>query len=729
MKIAIHFEKIYSTPRINEPAYVSVPFAKGQLKNESKLALVQGSLLLPFQARVTARHSDGSVKFLFIRFQVNLPSNKSADLELYIDETPDITEYASCDKDCVYINLSNSSNHLFSDIKAFDRHYNGEIFEGPFLTDINGTAYIPTFEKWNTVESGQVCNIYSCNGVMTPCDNNNSLAVNGIQIETRLTTYTGKPWIDLSFRLINTSKEPLNIKLYTFNIKNESNYTPRTTVASSNYKTSFITSETGETVETEITSTALLNQANEHFAEVMYGTFFADITDKTDGITATVYQAFQNFPKAVRASRDGIEVLLVPQTSEVPVTLQSGMAVEQNIQLYFHKASEDLQSINNRSIIYQMPDRAHLSPLAYKACGFLPDIFPDTKDLDVENALIMGADSHSRAFGMMNWGDAPDPNYTSQGRGQGSLIWTNNEYDFPYACMLMYYRTGIRRFLDYALVAGRHQRDVDICHSTSDLLLLGGQWEHTKGHTLDGKIVCSHEWVEGLFECYHATADERFYEAAVGIGENVLGLLKLPMYRENGGLSARETGWALRTLTALYKETHDKKWIAPSDWIVSQFKEWFERYDGWLSPYTDNIVLRVPFMISIAVGSLMRYYREFPRDDIRVMIIDAVDDMIENCLLETGLFYYKEMPSLSRIAINPLPLEALTIAYELTKDTKYLEAGKYTYKLVTESLASGNGGGKKAIGDAVVVGSCGTKKFAQAFIPVATYYTALCKKK
>lgn len=62
----------------------------------------------------------------------------------------------------------------------------------------------------------------------------------------------------------------------------------------------------------------------------------------------------------------------------------------------------------------------------------------------------------------------------------------------------------------------------------------------------------------------------------------------------------------------------------------------------------------------------MRYYRAIPRDDIRTMILNAVDDMIENCLLENGLFYYKELPSLNRQGNNPLILEALAIAYELS---------------------------------------------------------------
>lgn len=241
-------------------------------------------------------------------------------------------------------------------------------------------------------------------------------------------------------------------------------------------------------------------------------------------------------------------------------------------------------------------------------------------------------------------------------------------------------------------------------------------------------MVCSHEWVEGLLDCYHLTGDVRFYETALGIGENVLRLLDTPAYQQNGGLNARETGWALRTLTALYRETFDSKWTEKSDWIVGQFKEWAERFGGWLAPYTDNTVIRVPFMISVAVGSLMRYYREFPREDIKNMILSAVDDMLENCVMDNGYFYYKELPSLSRVGNNPLVLEALAIAYELTGERRYLEAGKKTFDANIAGSAGMVGSEKRAIEDAVLVGNSPTKRFAQMMVPMAVYYSAIAKE-
>ena len=68
---------------------------------------------------------------------------------------------------------------------------------------------------------------------------------------------------------------------------------------------------------------------------------------------------------------------------------------------------------------------------------------------------------------------------------------------------------------------------------------------------MNGVLVPSHEWVEGFLDYYHLTGDERGLETALGIGENIMKLLDTPAYMVAGESNARETGWALRALTAL----------------------------------------------------------------------------------------------------------------------------------------------------------------------------------
>ena len=778
--IKLHFEKLYNRDRKAQPCYVSIPLKKGEVYPDTQVILKQEGKYLPVQKRSLSLHKDGSVRYLFLRFLADIPANNKTEVLCdFLDgerevplgayagggENADVGKEAYCyypltvEKSNAEYHVTNSklsfrikdnSAQLFEEVTLGGKYYKGEQFFGPVLTLAGEKQeHFMQYGNWQIVEEGPVCTVLSCKGRLTRnsksvdtgltkeergkldavlIEDNAEPFEEGILCEIRVTAYAERSHVDVQVRLVNATEVVQSMTSLEFGLKMpcaaESQI--RTCVAESNYKTDFLIGENGESVEKVITAEKLINQGNEHMAEVFYGTFFADWTDKQGGVCATIYQAQQNFPKAVTAARDGLILKLIPEDKGL-VSLQPGMAIEQCFQLYFHEAEEELQEINHQSTMYQMPDRPVLEPMVYEMSGLYPDIFvkKEKQNADVECALIMAGDNHTRSYGMLHWGDGPDPHYTAQGRGKGNLVWTNNEYDFPHACMLQYTRTGLRRFMDYCIVSGTHQRDVDVCHYSKNPLLLGGQWEHTRGHCVEGKIACSHEWVEGLFDCYYLTGDERFLETAIGIGENVLRLLETPMYQKNGGLGARETGWALRTLTALYRETGDEKWTSKSQWIVGQFREWADTYGGWLSTYMDNVVIRVPFMISIAVGSLMRYYREFPDEQVKNMILQAVDDMIENCMTEYGYFYYKELPSLSKVGNSPLILEALAIAYELTGEVKYIEAGKKTFVSAVQSSLAQPGSAKQMVEDAVIVGNAGTKRFAQIFIPMAVYYKAL----
>ena len=777
-----------------------------QASSADALTILDGDRPLPVQAQVTSKWDDGSVRFVYLYFLADLPGNDKKEFELVTDsdlrpeysETVDIIENPediSASNGVIKLCVKNNSEKLFEEFEYSQKSFDKEQFVGPFVT-VSGERLKTVFDKWTVAKKGRLFSVIEGSGRCLTADEK-TFSGEGIHFEMRLSITAGKPWIDTGFRFINCTDG--NIKpddivfairsstgadidlsspaignfivdstgcgdtkktsvsgdiVTTTGIKELPKYDfgadgslqtedIRTIVGKSNYRTEFKISTSASQVENTIIAEMLEKEANEHFAEVLYGTFFADHTDKSKdvGVCATVFQAFQNFPKAVKADKNGVVVYIIPDQNEnnkvskaEPVIFTSGMARETRFLLHFHDAKEPIYELDNRSLIYQMPDRPYISPDEFEKAEVFPKVFlpRDKQNDDVEIALIEKADSHARCYGMLNFGDAPDPNYTAQGRGNGNLVWTNNEYDYPHSMYMMYARTGIRRFLDYANVAAFHWMDVDVCHYSADPLRIGGQWEHTRKHTggseegrgCKGEMVCSHEWVEGLLDLYHFTADERALKTAIGIGENVLRLLDTPMYQVPGEANARETGWALRTLTALFIETGDKKWTGKCEWIVSQFAAWNDRYGKWLSPYTDNTTIRVGFMISVALGSLMRYYRVFPSEELKKMMLDAIDDLTENFMTPQGLFYYKELPSLSRNGTNTLLLEAMAIGYELTQDKRYLDYGKKTFERAKD-VSPASVGGKKIVEDAVIVGSGPTKNFAQSFLPITSYYVQL----
>lgn len=797
--INLHLETLYRYPRIMEPMWIAVPVKKGQLSGASDVSVYDGTEKLPVQTKVTARYDDGSVRFLFTRFMGNLPGNSAKDFSLYLDEK-DRREYVedsavqecasdagqlvvtqnadgfTVDTGTLCFRVKNFSENLFDTLMCGRQLYEREQFLGPYLCDGMGTKYNVTIDRWRIVEEGNVCTILAATGCNDTefggCEESNHY-----RFEIRVTAYAGKPWLEISYRLFNTSESPLKIKSLVFSVMsgngmeqditladmNDASYIDstgcgdiseaienenalvyrtrgtkellhieelapaqgvRTCAGASNYKTDFVIGRDGTQVNKAAYDKALLMEGNEHMAEVLYGTFFADRTDADGGVCATIFQAQQNYPKAVKADKDGVYVMLVPEGFN-DVVMQPGMAREQRFMLHFHEADEHIAELDNRSLIYQMPDRPIIAPYVYKNSGAVPDVFADKVNADIDMLLISKADARARSFGMLNWGDTIDWNYTKQGRGGGAAVWVNNEYDFPHACALMYMRMGIRRYLDFCMVHASHWMDVDVCHYSADTLKIGGLTEHTKGHVINGVMVPSHEWVEGFLDYYHLTGDERGLETAIGIGENIMKLLDTPAYAVAGESNARETGWALRALTALYIETGNEKYKAKCDRIVGYFEKWYDDYGCFAAPYTDNTLIHVGFMISVAVGSLMRYYRINKTDELKELIMLAVDDILDNCMLDCGLFYYKELPSLARLGNNTLLLEAMAAGYELTGDKRYLEAGLATMRRALMEPHKYVGGDKQIIGDALVMAGDSTKNFAQSFYPIAYYYKCL----
>lgn len=720
--IKLHFEKLSAFDRIKEPCSVGIPFKEGMVLNVNSLSITDGKDLVKSQAIATAFHQDGSVKWAFVDFEADLPANNEKNYYCKIEKDCDSSEKINIykEEDKLVINNGklliklNEKGSIFNLIKYDDIVYGQDEIEGPVINK----EFCARIEKgWEIVRNGEVTALVQAKGKHFDAKNNGV-----IDFIVTIQVFNNKDWFKIDYKIINCEEaDEFLLSSAEINFNKKPFGKPRLTAGKSNYRTTFTTDE--KSIYQGIDAQDLLYEANEHFPEVFFGTFFADWCDEKGGICATIYQAQQNFPKAFEVLEDKISIQLVPEKCEGIKFLQ-GMAKTQTVFLHLHGADVSKEELNIRSLQFQLPDRPLIESSVYEEANVFADIFLEDskKDYEVEMAFIRKMDIRGKAYGMLHFGDAPDSGYTEQGRGNGELVWCNNEYDFPHTAMLMYARTPMRRYLDYLLVAARHWMDIDVCHYSTDKYRMGGQIIHSAKH-ISGKAEISHEWVEGLFDYYHMTGDKYAYDCAIEIGKNVKLNLTLPKYHKKGEINARETGWALRTLVAVYIETNDEYWLEEAEFIIGHFESWKERYGEWLAPYTDHTVIRVPFMISIAVASLMRYYNIRPEEKIKKMILDAVDDMVDNCVLDNGLFYYKELPSLSRLGNNTTVLEALTYAFNFTKDKKYIEAGRKTFQNYVNDPAHGNYvSGKKIFGDAVVISSNSPKGIAQSFFPVVNYY-------
>lgn len=723
----LYFEKLSSFDRIKEPCRAAVPFPKGEVFDLENFAVADDNGQVLSQAEATAYWEDGSVKWALIDFLADLPGNKSKTYyckavkeKLKPDKIGVLLQgnTFTVDTGKLIVKLNRKGN-IFNLIKSENIRFEEKNIKGPVL---NG-KYTAAVNEWEVVKEGPVTVILEGKGKHFDKDGNSLL-----DFIIDLEFFKDKEWFKIDYKILNLEKSDfVEIKSLNIDFRKKSINNIKTCIAKSNYKTDFTVGEKDDSLYYEIDAKHLIYEANEHFPEVFYGTFFADWNDGEGGICTTLFQAYQNYPKAFKVDKSGISAEIVPKNSKIEFL--RGMAKTHTIFLHLHSGKITKEELNVRSLQFQMPDRPCLDTKTYVDAKIFPDIFLDKSECvaEYEMAFVHRMDVRGKAYGILNWGDVPDMHYTKQGRGNGELVWVNNEYDFPHTAMLMYVRTGYRRMLDYMLVSARHWLDVDICRCSDDECRLFGQIEHSARH-VSGKIEISHEWVDGLFDYYHVTGDKFAYASAIGIGNNIKRNLKQPRYNKEGEINARETGWALRALVTLYKETNDESWLEDADFIIGHFKSWKDRYGLWLAPYTDHVAIRVPFMISIAVVSLMRYYEIRPNIELKNMILEAVDDMIENCVLDCGLFYYKEMPSLKRNGNNTTVLEALTSAYRLTGRRKYLEAGIKTFTEYMREKSGNYSGDKYEKDGAVIVSGQSTKGIAQSFMPVASFYSAIVKE-
>ncbi|MDE5931936.1 MAG: hypothetical protein K2H40_05560, partial [Lachnospiraceae bacterium] len=268
--IDIYFDKLYRYDRIAEPCYIGIPVREGDLWDTEGVRIYQNGKRQPIQTKVTSRHKDGSVRFLFLRFLADLPGNKGVVLQCDLhggagaernsesgperhcagrpeqsgvirpeenagEIWPDGVSPLSVNVDGAGITVStvcggenhalsfrveHNSEHIFERLFAAGRVYDREQFAGPFLKDGEGRKYRMQIGSWRVVEQGPVCAVLKASGSnvsrvleTTPRE---LKTTPGIDFEIKLTAWAGKPWVEVSYRLINTTDKPLHVASLVF---------------------------------------------------------------------------------------------------------------------------------------------------------------------------------------------------------------------------------------------------------------------------------------------------------------------------------------------------------------------------------------------------------------------------------------------------------------------------------------------------------------------------------
>lgn len=731
----LYFEKISQFDRQQEPVSVSIPFAKGALPAWKSLIVRDDGKPLPVQTRQLAQWEDGSTKWLIAHFQPDLPGNQDKTLHFEVsDKAVDIVssqQVTVTESDIGYVVDTGVlrflvPNDAFLPIRNIS--LNGEMlwhetpFQGFDMTlDEKSLSTRASSVELELEEAGSLKAVILVKGKHRLANGDEYFNLHG-----RITAFAGKSYIEVEHQFIHTEAESdcmLNALTLTF--APDGDKSPKLALGQGYYRTEIQQSD--DALEIALTTETMLYQANEHYVNSFYGDFWADWRDETVGLTCSIYQAHQNFPKKLAVARDGITCSLYPE-NENPALVLQGMGKTHRLLLHFHTADTPLQDLSTRSLQFQLPDHPALSREWYRHNNpWLEDFFPEKLPNRLISYFNHLHDGRPEALGMFHFGDAPDSGYTDQGRGKGETVWVNNEYDRPHICMLYYALTGQRRVLDSALVNARHWIDVDFCHYNPDPLINGGLRIHDRYHAT-GKVIPSHQWVEGFLDYYFLTGRREGLDAAISVGENIMRQLQQPVMTEAGATSVREAGWALRAMVGLWLGTSDARWKQEAKRIVEMFLSWSDIYDGLLAPYTSHSMPRVVFMISLTVNSFARYLLIEPDERVERLIVRTVDDLLEHCLGPDGIFYYKEFPSLRRQAPTAHALEALTHAWRITNNDRYLKVAARQFLALVERPI-GSSGGKKYVDSsgAVIRGTGGGRIFADKYISILIYAAAASK--
>lgn len=759
MKV-IGFETVSRYNTKNCPVTAALPFSKGELMPEmiGQHAITNGSLIYPFQSIVTSTYNDGSVRFLTLRFLASFDANLPT--KLYFTSKEECRAAVIAGFTPVSIKVNDDGSAMLSNsrisaslgkpgcsiLDAFSEK--GRILassDGPYIND-GSKSYKALIGKegWKIEEEGEIFTSISTKGRHISEDGSS-----WFDYVMRINLWAESSNLEFEYQIINTEKAKVCTKEMAIDnqqagLKYDDQY-PREILHGLEFR--FIPEKSKETkkglftssfnfhaeqcdadgqIDAVVDADTIINTANEMFPEVMFSTFGCTWRDSSMLFGLEVFQAYQNFPKALHINKDDIVMALYPEECE-PIEFPQGVQKTSKFYLFAMDPETEERMVVDNLLNLEMPPQPFAEPVEYIKAGIFGKEVSDFIDPPTERFLYRFVDSRAKGLGFLNFGDCPEWEYSKQGRSKGRDIWINNEYDMVHNFVILFARSGDRRYFDYAKAAMRHWIDVDFCHFSERPYHEGLLYTHSVNH-VSGQMVPSHQWVQGFFDYYHLTGSKEAYETAMTIGAKLEEMVRLPIYNVPGMVEPREIGWALRNFIDLYVETHEEKWLDDCEPIVDTYVRWADLMGTWTSPYPDNYMDRVPFMMQVGIGGLYEYYKLRGGEKIKKTLLTVIDDIIANCYIpRLDMFLCKMHPSIRFQNLNGMVLETLEIGYRLTGDIEYLKKGLGMFDWITKENAPPIYDFSKVKRDEhTVIYNCpvGPKRFSQTLIPLLRYYTA-----
>lgn len=317
-----------------------------------------------------------------------------------------------------------------------------------------------------------------------------------------------------------------------------------------------------------------------------FTTGWAALSSGRKGLAVGVRWFWQMHPKAVEAAADGkLRVALFAKEVKKPLDVYMGQGRTHYVTLLFGAGRTDtalLEFFSGR----QMPLRAVCTPKYYcrvsQAFGPIVDSDPELFPADVAAAVkiydgalkssinyIAGKiDGHTYggirmdSYGYYPWGDVFHWANSKGVKDPWNILWESNYYDYPWACLLQFARTGDLEYLDITDRHGLHLADVFMCKWHPKKHLRGAcRYSPPANHVgLDNNYKNPKPYVSVEFNHHKALSILTRYLLLGDLrarDDFMLALNNATLNREGSWRQCRGAGAKLWTLTEGYRLTGD----------------------------------------------------------------------------------------------------------------------------------------------------------------------------
>ena len=605
--------------RVDERVITGLPFAAGELQAGAALRLIDGGgAPVTFSAEPLVHWPDGSVKWLRLRFRIDLPAGGEASLVLQPAAggqplsrslSPEgLGAGAVIETDALRVTLG---ANLIDEVVADPQGDARTMLTGPvsarIAVDDRDAEYAPVLiTGYRVLESG-------LHGQMV--DFEGALDWDGPQIgvQGRLLVEQSRPAMTLEAWLVHTD---VTSRLQLHEAELVLGGTPSGALMTIGIEAGqferplddgWAVVQDGEGYSVaEFEGVATVRAASGELAwegERVPG--WMTLSGDEGSVAVGVREMTERYPKALSAAPEGdgarISFGIWPAVAEEPFAWNQGVALAHHIGIAF--ADGEIGADEARTLLAATthPLRAVATPEHYCASGAFGPLRPRAQpatwpafEAEVDRAFSLIVSARS-AWGMEDFGGVFQPGGYVPGTRR---MWTNMEYDFPHATLAQFARTARVDMLERADQATRHFTPIDLIHWSRNERDLGGSRTHShsmeEGHQVGGANFGHGGWPQGPLQVYYLTGERQGLDAGILIS-GYIARNSGPRPEDTGGRpmyglrEERDAGNAILTSITTYEATGAPELIE----VVYRVLDFVERCQNpdrgnWDTPITED---------------------------------------------------------------------------------------------------------------------------------------------